>query len=128
MHRAVILLPVVALLASAECGEPAPTPTLTALKEDIFVPRCGNAACHGGSNPARGLDLTQDVHAALVGVASEEDEGVLRVAAGDPDASLLFQVLSADVGSVRQMPPGFQLADEDIAGIRAWIEDGAKDD
>ena len=55
--------------------------------------------------------------AALVGVASTADGDVLRVSAGDPDASLLFQVLSADVGSVRQMPPGFQLADEDVAAL-----------
>ena len=127
-HRAVLLAPIVALLASADCGEPAPTPTLSSLQADVFVPRCGNAACHGGANPANGLDLTQDAHAALVGVASTADGDVLRVSAGDPDGSLLFQVLSADVGTVRQMPPGFQLADEDVAAIRAWIEDGAKDD
>lgn len=127
MSRLLVLVPLVLLIASADCGGPAEAPTLSTLQETVFVPRCGNAACHGGANPANGLDLTQDAHAALVGVASTDNADVARVVAGAPDASLLFQVLSADVGGVRQMPPGFQLADEDLEGIRLWIEDGAQD-
>lgn len=131
MHR----LPLLALIAvclgvaAADCGsEPTPTPTLTTLRADIFQPRCGNAACHGGSNPARGLDLVTDTHGAIVGVASVEDPGVVLVEPGSPDSSLLFQVVNGSVGGVRQMPPGFVLPADDVAAIRAWIEAGAPND
>jgi hypothetical protein len=125
-------LSVVVVGAGADCGGPAPT--LTTLKADIFQPRCGATGCHGGTNPARGLDLVADPHAALVGIASIVDPARQYVVAGDPDASLLLAVLRGPVASpdgandCRQMPPGFALDDDDVAAVQAWIAAGAADD
>lgn len=117
---------------AADCAAPVETPTFTALRDDVFTPRCGTTGgCHG-DNPARGLDLLVDPHGAMVGVASVVDPAKSYVVAGDPDASLLMAVLRGDVdgpgGAVRQMPPGFALPEETLAQIEAWIAAGAPND
>jgi hypothetical protein len=120
---------VVILLTTVACGtEPAASPTLTTLRDDIFRPNCGNAACHGGSNPAAGLDLVTDPYAALVGVDSISDPGLKRVAAGDPNNSVLLLILEGPVGASRQMPPGVTLPAADVEAVRAWITAGAAND
>jgi hypothetical protein len=127
------LLAAVVFATGADCGA-APTPTLTQLKADVFEPRCGATGCHGGTNPARGLDLVTDPHAALVDVNSVVNPAQRYVVAGDVEASLLLQVLAGPVASpdgssdCRQMPPGFTLAEDDVAAVRAWIAAGAVDD
>jgi hypothetical protein len=65
----------------------------------------------------------------LVGIASSESPGILRVAPGDPDNSYLIQKLegTASVGS--QMPLGAPpLEQASIDVIRQWISAGAIDD
>lgn len=120
------------LVATAACpgAEPEPErdPTLTAIRRDIFEPRCNFSSCHGGANPVRDLDLEGDPYGSLVGVDSAEDSAVKRVVAGDPEASLLYQVLQRDVGGTRQMPPGTPVEDADLAQVRAWIAAGAAND
>lgn len=130
MHRLPLLcvLATALLVVAADCGDPAEVPTLTSLRASVFQPRCGNAGCHGGQAPARGLDLVTDTHGAVVGVASVEDPAVLLVDPGSPDSSLLFQVVGGSVGGVRQMPVGFELPEADRAAIRAWIAAGAAND
>jgi hypothetical protein len=129
----VVLGAVVALGAGAECGG-GPPPTLTALRAEVLQPRCGATGCHGGTNPARGLDLVTAPHAALVDVATVVDPSRRYVVAGDPSASLLLQVLRGPVASAdgasdcRQMPPGFVLEDADVDAVEAWIAAGARDD
>jgi hypothetical protein len=127
-----LILALAGVLAAADCGGggdgPTETPTLTTLSADIFQPRCGNAACHGGSNPAAGLDLVTDPYAALVGVDSISDPALKRVAAGDPNNSVLLLILEGPVGASRQMPPGVTLPAEDVDAIRAWITAGAAND
>lgn len=120
-------------VGAADCGGP-PTeaPTLSALRTDVFTPRCGNAAgCHTASNPPNGLDLLTDPHAALVDKASFVDPSKKLVVPGDPENSLLLTILKqgteGDGGVVRQMPPGFTLPPETIDGIEAWIAAGAED-
>jgi hypothetical protein len=124
----VIGVVVVALASSCPGGPPPEEITLTSLRTDIFTPRCSLASCHGGTNPERGLDLGSDPHGTMVNVPSQEDPNVLRVVPGDPDNSLLVQVLLAPVGSIQQMPPGAVLPQEDVDRIRAWIEAGAPND
>ena len=46
---------------------------------------------------------------------------------GDPEASLLFQVLNGPVGGTRQMPVGAVLPAEELERVRSWIEAGALD-
>jgi hypothetical protein len=125
--RGLMLSTAVVLAAACPGGVEGET-TFSALRRDIFEPRCGLTGCHGGAQPERGLDLRENAYATLVGVASVEDSSVLRVSPGNPDASLLFQVLQRDVGNTRKMPPGAQLSDNDVARVRVWIEAGALDD
>ena len=63
-------------------------------------------------------------YAQLVGVASSQNPGILRVAANDPDNSYLIQKLEGAAGA--RMPLGAAPLDpEVIAAIRLWIANGA---
>lgn len=122
-----------AALAWASCiGPPVEErePTLSAIRTDIFEPRCSASVCHG-SPGARNLDLENEPFEGLVNVPSIADPTILRVAPGDPDASLLFQVLQGDVpdaelGTLERMPIGGEVEDADLEQIRQWIADGAE--
>jgi hypothetical protein len=117
-----------AVVAVGGCdGGEAREPTLSAIRRDIFEPRCNFGACHGGGSPVRGLGLGEGAFAALVDVASAEDPNVKRVVPGDPDASLLYRVLQGPVGGTRQMPVGSAVDAADLEQVRAWIESGAED-
>ena len=126
--------PLAFCLLAASCAAPAEgegegdheTPTtLSALKEQIFQPRCSASGCHGSVSPALGLNLVTDPAAALVGVASATNPAIQRVVAGDADASLLYQILQTSVGTTEQMPPGFVLPARDVDLVRSWIAAGA---
>lgn len=105
-------------------------PTFTRVFNEVLGPRCSGRFCHGSATGG-GLVLVgrADAHRALVGVAAGGaacgSSGSLRVAPGDPDASLLVQKLEGAAGCGTEMPPGARLADADLALIRAWIEAGA---
>lgn len=91
--------------------------------QPIFTASCG---CHGGGQPSAGLSLAAgESHAALIGVASSEQPGVLRVQAGDPDASWLVTKIEAGPPVGDRMPIGGALALAQIAAIRGWISAGA---
>lgn len=113
------------LMAMESCG--ALDPTLTTIYDEVFQGSCAFESCHGGPNPESDLDLssTSAAFATLIGVDGEEAD-VVRVVPGDPDNSLLYQLLLAPVGDARQMPVGDQLPDPEIEAIRQWIEDGAE--
>jgi hypothetical protein len=83
---------------------------------------------HAGANPDEDLNLdAQNSYAMLVGIASNQAPGTLRVAPGNPDASYLIQKMegTATVGGV--MPPGGSIAQPSIDIVRAWITAGAAD-
>ncbi|MDP2345212.1 MAG: hypothetical protein Q8O67_29985 [Deltaproteobacteria bacterium] len=133
MKRALLLTTLMGLLSGGTC-EPPPAPTFTQLRADIFQPRCGNAAgCHA-DNPARGLDLVADPFASLVDKATITDPTKKYVVPGEPENSLLLTILRGPVDNddaglaTRQMPPGFTLPEEDLAGLEAWIASGAPND
>lgn len=110
-----------------ESAEPAPTgPGLGQVHAEVFAVSCSFEACHGGANPKAGLDLStaDSAFAHLVDVPATMAAGI-RVVAGDPDGSLLVQVLADAVGDVRQMPPGFALSQGQIQRVRDWIAAGA---
>ncbi len=95
----------------------------------MFTPTCATASCHSGGAPPAGLNLQDgNAHAALVGIASTQDAGLLRVNPGNPNASYLIQKLEGTASSGQQMPPGAPLAQSEIDVIRQWITDGAIDD
>lgn len=121
-------------LAAAACppvdgndAGPSLAPKLSAIHEELFMPRCGANACHGGPGPAAGLSLEVDPYANLVNVPSDADPAFLRVTPGDPDASLLYLLLLDDAHNARKMPLNGQLEAYEIEAIKTWIEDGAED-
>jgi hypothetical protein len=106
-------------------------PTLDDLQASVFGPTCSNAGCHsgptGGILPS-GMDLTDAdaTFASLVGVASIQAPGTMRVAAGDPDNSYLIQKLEGTAATGVQMPAvGGPLNQSVIDDVRLWITDGA---
>ena len=127
MKRAIAVA--LGMLAWTACdGAPPPKPaTLSTIQEDIFKPGCSASVCHGGPGPVDGLDLQADPFGTLVDIDSVSQPGKMRVVAGDPANSVLFQVLNGPVGRVKQMPQGVPggLPPDDIERIKQWITDGA---
>jgi len=98
------------------------------IQKNVFTPNCATSGCHIGAAAPQGLRL-DEAHSfvLLVGIASTEVPGLLRVNPNNPDLSYLIQKLegSATVGD--RMPlsgPPF-LPQTTIDVIRQWIIDGA---
>lgn len=85
--------------------------------QPIFDARCNNAGCHNSIDRAGGLSLVN--HA-------EATSDFLVVAPGLPDNSKL--IWSIEAKSAFPMPPiGYRpLTKNQIAGIRTWVKEGAK--
>jgi hypothetical protein len=126
-------------LESVAGPTPTLTPTLTSIQRDIFQagdssgrPSC--ATCHnpnGTGFRAVGLDLSAaGVYDSLVGVASRQKAGAVRVVPGDPANSYLIQKIEgrSDIAGVRMPQRGPFLTDGQIAIIKRWIELGARRD
>lgn len=91
--------------------------------QPIFTASCG---CHGGGAPSAGLSLAEGAaYAGLVGVASSQEPGTLRVAAGDPGASWLVAKLEGTASVGGQMPVDGALGAAQIDVIKEWIAAGA---
>ncbi|MGH8175296.1 MAG: CHRD domain-containing protein [Steroidobacter sp.] len=113
---------------------PAPPPpaatTLTQLQSSIFTPAC--SSCHNGSGASlpgsMNLSSAAASFAALVGVASEEQGSVLRVAPNDPGNSYLVRKLEGAPGITgARMPLGGPFLDQaTIDQVRSWISAGAQ--
>jgi hypothetical protein len=107
-------------------------PTLASLNENYFSKSCTFGSCHSASK-AGGLDLTGDIHAALVNVpavfAGAAANGKILVVPGDPDNSYFLQKLEGpDAGEGGIMPLGAQEPMDPacrIKMVRQWIADGA---
>lgn len=107
--------------AAPDGGGPAPV-SYAADVQPIWNANCID--CHGGT---AGLELeAPGSRADLVGVASTGWAGV-RVAAGDPAASILYRKISGDSGVGDRMPQGGALGNDDIETVRRWIAEGALD-
>ncbi len=83
--------------------------------------------CHLGPDGMKGLRMeTGQIYRSAVNVRSRTDPGLLRVAPGSPDRSLLYlKLLTPDQGHYRgpRMPLSMQpLGTEEIALVRQWIE------
>jgi hypothetical protein len=117
-------------------AKPSIEPTLSSLREQIFVPACSFSACHGHGAIA-GLDLlSPDLHTALLGHSVLANTDLPLVAPGDPAGSWLYRLISEcdptdRAGNrVPHMPRNapFLLEDDIIAALRVWIESGARSD
>ena len=85
----------------------------------LFNQRCAFGGCHGGSNPAAGLDLTTPSFSRLMNHVPR------LVVSGVSNNSLLIQRLDGRIGP--QMPYNSQpLNPNQLAGIRKWIDEGAQ--
>lgn len=126
----------VGVVLSAGCAaETDSTPSLARDVQPILDRSCAVVACHGGPPWQAGMSLTpDDAAASLVGAASTQVAGATRVVAGDPERSLLVQVLRgpipglepSDRPRVERMPRDMSpLSDDDIATIEDWIAAGA---
>lgn len=75
------------------------------------------------------MDLSESLaYGSLVGVESSNHAPALRVAPGDPDASVLWNKVNyTEVYGLGMPPDGSALSSEDLATIRDWIEQGALD-
>lgn len=102
--------------------------TFSAIQDSVFATRC--TSCHSGVGAPEGLSLdAASSYAMLVGVASTQDNTILRVAAGNPGASYLIRKLEGTTATGARMPPsGPALAQAEIDVVRQWVTDGAMDD
>ena len=121
-----------ALLSGAGCKGTAPTgpdnspsnivfPTngisYSAQVQPLFNQACNLSGCHDAGQHQSALDLTSYGEAVLT------IPGI--VVSGKPDASTLVLRIQGSVGA--RMPPGtYPLNQNQINGIRTWIQEGAK--
>ena len=132
------IVAVAAAMVTAGCGSdspttPTPTPTVvtfsTQIQAPILTPACVSCHTDEGRVPAGNLNLRPGAsYPNMVGVASSQKAGAVRVIAGNPSGSYLVQKLegAADIVGLR-MPrngPPF-LTTEQVALIRQWIQNGA---
>lgn len=103
-------------------GEPIDTAYFAAEVLPIFLARCW--ICHP---PMGGMDLSaEEAYNSLVSVTSSNHAPALRVAPGDPEASVLWNKVSfTEVYGLGMPPDGTVLAPDELATIRDWIEQGA---
>ena len=67
-----------------------------------------------------------NAYANLVNVASRTNGGIMRVAPGDPDNSMIIKKVEGHAGVGSRMPlGGSSLPDETIQQLRDWIAAGA---
>jgi hypothetical protein len=103
-------------------------PTLSSIQSEVFSQQCIGCHTNVGRTPPQGLLLTEgNAYANLVGVASREKPGVMRVAPGDPENSYLIHKVEgrAGISGVRMPFNGTPLTDGQILVIKRWIELGA---
>ena len=110
---------------------PVSAATLDALQASVFAPSCAVSGCHtgpSGNNLPGGMDLsTADASFSnLVGVASQQQPALSRVAAGNPDNSYLVQKIEGTAAGTSRMPLGGGVFDQALIDyIRLWIANGA---
>lgn len=100
----------------------------SALAQQLFVPRCASASCHGGSPPPVSPQLDAAAGwGAMVNVQSQED-AMLLVKPGAPDESWLMVRLRGE-GGRPSMPLGDTPLDAaQLSAVEGWILNGAQND
>lgn len=129
-RRALLVILSLPLLAGcSDMGDPVgpQRPAGTSLRFDvqpIFTSRCALSGCHVTPSPQAGMNLSAGVsYANTVNQPAVVFGPGTRVIPGDPDASILYQLVST-----RVMPLlGGPLTAAQIETIREWIAEGAED-
>ena len=91
----------------------------------IFQANCNG--CHQPAKMKSGYLMT-DFARLLEGGEDAKEAGKKAIAPGQPDASLLIEQITPKDGAAEMPPKKAPLADKDIARIRKWIVEGAKND
>jgi hypothetical protein len=112
-----------------ESGSMVPlTAEFGSIQQNVFTPTCAIPGCHIGAAAPEGLRLDEaSSFASLVGVASTQFPGLLRVQPNNAQLSYLIQKLEGTALVGGRMPlsgPPF-LPQTTIDVIRQWITDGA---
>ena len=100
--------------------------------QPILTDRCAFGGCHASTSPAADQSLAEGLaYVNVVNVPSQELPSMDRVEPGDPDQSYLVHKIQGthlDMGgSGLRMPRGQEpLSDDQIRLIRAWIQQGAR--
>lgn len=114
-------------IAPGSSSTPPPlTADLQSIEDNVFTPIC--VRCHSGASAPEGLQLdSAHAYADLVGVPSQEQPSVLRVAPGNPSGSYLIQKLEGapSISGVQMPFGGPYLPQSTIDVIAQWITDGA---
>lgn len=103
-------------------------PSFATQVQPIFTKNCTGGGCHGGMNPAQGLDLSSGKsYASTVNVASTQCPTTKRILPSTPTMSyLMFKLQGAGpCFTGTRMPKGTPLAATDLNTISAWISAGA---
>ncbi|GAB5408915.1 MAG: hypothetical protein BalsKO_12800 [Balneolaceae bacterium] len=105
-----------------DLSEPVPVPEGVSYANDvqpIFNAQC--TSCHGNFG---GISF---VNYEATTSGNGNNYGASLIIAGDADNSGLIDKLSSNPQSGSQMPQGGSLTNDEIATIRAWINEGALD-
>jgi hypothetical protein len=104
-------------------------PTLTCIQDRVFTRRCALSGCHIGAGAQQGMSLAPgEAYDNVVGVPSVEMPALLRVAAGDPNASYLVMKIEGASSALPRMPLNrAPLSQMEIDVIREWVLRGALD-
>ncbi|HUI30705.1 MAG TPA: hypothetical protein VLX91_10845 [Candidatus Acidoferrales bacterium] len=97
--------------------------------QPIFTSNCTNSSCHGGTTPQRGQNLSAgQAYNNIVNVASQEVPSYDRIRPYRSDSSYLYLKITGASGITGARMPygGSPLQTSDIATIKAWIDQGAK--
>ncbi len=87
------------------------------------------AHCQGCHQPAKAKgDYVMTDFVRLLHGGESAEKGELAIVAGAPDQSLLVKQITPENGEVEMPPKDEPLPPDDIALVRRWIEEGAKDD
>lgn len=117
---------------SSHPSTPPPTPGgYAAAVLPVLKAACAAAACHGGSAPQEGLNLSERTsYTSIVGKPSREEPRLLLVTPGDPANSYLLLKVQGAPGIVGARMPltGRLLSPDQIEAIRDWIAAGAPND
>jgi uncharacterized membrane protein len=85
--------------------------------EPLFQQKCSHAPCHGGSTPAAGLNLEYPSYIALI-------KHIPTLIVQKDTNCLLMQRLDGRL--TKMPPPNFpQLTENQMNGVKKWIEEGA---
>jgi hypothetical protein len=105
------------------------TVTLLDVQAQVFSPRCALSGCHTGTGAPFGLDLGSAVSSSanLVGVASAEIPGLMRVEPGNAADSYLYMKITDDPRIQGDPMPlsGVPLSSAELSLIETWITEGA---